>query len=49
MDWFLYNRDPRHERFNKVVGLQPKTLLKSRHRHKYFPVSFAKFVKTGFL
>ena len=32
--------------FNKVAGL---TLLKQRLWHKYFPVTFAKFLRTPFL
>ena len=34
---------------NKLAGLQPETLLKSRLRHKYFPVNFAKFFRTTIL
>ena len=35
--------------FNKVVGLGPATLLKKRLQHRYFPVNFAKFLRTPFL
>ena len=35
--------------FNKVAGLRPATLLKKRLRHRYFPVNFAKFLRTPFL
>ena len=35
--------------FNKVAELRPATLLKKRPRHNYFPVSFAKFLRTSFL
>ena len=34
--------------FNKVAGLRPATLLKKRLWHRYFPVTFAKFLKTSF-
>ena len=34
---------------NKVAALRPATLLKLRLWHKYFPVSFAKFLRTPFL
>ena len=35
--------------FNKVAGLRPATLLKKRLWHKWFPVNFAKFLRTPFL
>ena len=35
--------------FNKVVGLRHATLLKKRLQHRYFPVNFAKFLRTPFL
>ena len=35
--------------FNKVAGLRPATLLKKRLWHRYFPVNFAKFLRTPFL
>ena len=35
--------------FNKVAGLRPATLLKKRPWHWYFPVNFAKFLRTPFL
>ena len=35
--------------FNKVAGLRPATLLKKRLWHRYFPVNFAKFLRTAFL
>ena len=35
--------------FNKVAGLRPATLLKNRLWHRYFPVNFAKFLRTPFL
>ena len=34
--------------FNKVAGLRPATLLKKRLWHRYFPVNFAKFLRTPF-
>ena len=34
---------------NKVAGLRPATLLKKRMWHKYFPVNFAKFLRTSVL
>ena len=34
--------------FNKVTGLNPASLLKKRLWHRYFPVSFAKFLRTPF-
>ena len=34
---------------NKVEGLRPATLLKKSLWHKYFPVNFAKFLRTPFL
>ena len=34
--------------FNKVAGLRSATLLKKRLWHRYFPVNFAKFLKTPF-
>ena len=35
--------------FNKVAGLRPATLLKKSLWHRYFPVNFAKFLRTPFL
>ena len=35
--------------FDKVANLRPATLLKNRLRHRWFPVNFAKFLKTSFL
>ena len=35
--------------FNKVTGLRPANLLIKRLRHSFFPVNFAKFLKTPFL
>ena len=35
--------------FNKVAGIRPATLLKKRLWHRYFPVSFMKFLRTPFL
>ena len=35
--------------FNKVAGLRRATLLKKRLWQGYFPVSFAKFLRTPFL
>ena len=35
--------------FNKVAGLRPATLLKTRLWHRCFPVNFAKFLKTSLL
>ena len=35
--------------FNKVAGLSPATLLKKRPWHRFFPVNFAKFLRTYFL
>ena len=35
--------------FNKVTGLRPATLFKKRQWHRYFPVNFAKFLRTSFL
>ena len=32
--------------FNKVAGLRPATLLKKKLGHRYFPVNFAKFLRT---
>ena len=34
---------------NKVSGLRPATLLKKRVWHSYFPINFAKFLRTPFL
>ena len=34
--------------FNKVASLRPATLLKKRLWHMYFPVNFAKFLRTSF-
>ena len=34
--------------FNKVAGLRPATLLKKRLWHRYFPVNFARFLRTPF-
>ena len=35
--------------FNKVGGLRPATLFKKRLWQWYFPVNFAKFLRTTFL
>ena len=35
--------------FNKVTGLRPATLFKTRLWHRCFPVNFAKFLRTLFL
>ena len=35
--------------FNKVAGPRPVTLLKKSLWHRFFPVNFAKFLKTPFL
>ena len=35
--------------FNKVTGFRPSALLKSRLRHRCFPVKFTKFLRTPFL
>ena len=35
--------------FNKVAGLRPGTLLKKRLWHRWFPVNFAKILRTPFL
>ena len=34
--------------FNKVAGLRPATLLKKRLWHRFFPVNFAKFLRTPY-
>ena len=34
---------------SKVTSLLPATLSKKRPLHKYFPVNFAKFLRTPFL
>ena len=34
--------------FNKVAGLSPAILLNKRLWHRYFPVNFAKFLRTHF-
>ena len=34
--------------FNKVAGPEPATLLKKRLWHSFFPVNFAKFLRTPF-
>ena len=34
---------------NKVAGLRTAILLKERLWHRYFPVNFAKFLRTSFL
>ena len=34
--------------FNDVAGFRPTTLLKKRLWQRYFPVSFAKFVRTHY-
>ena len=31
--------------FHKVVGLQLETLAKEKLQHRYFPISFTKFVR----
>ena len=35
--------------FDEVAGLRPATLLKKSLWHRYFPVNFAKFLRTPFL
>ena len=35
--------------FNKVTGLRPVTLLQKSLWHRFFPVNFAKFLRTTFL
>ena len=35
--------------FNKVAGLRPATLVKRRLWHRFFPVNFAKFLRTPFI
>ena len=35
--------------FKKGAGLRPATLFKKRLWHRFFPVNFAKFLKTSFL
>ena len=35
--------------FNKVADLRPATLFKKRFWRRYFPVNFAKFLRTPFL
>ena len=35
--------------FNNVAGLRPASLLKKRLRHRFFTVSFVKFLRTPFL
>ena len=35
--------------FNKVTSLKPSTLLKKRLQHRFFPVNFAKFLRTPFI
>ena len=35
--------------FSKVADLRPATLLKKRLRHRCFPVSFVKFLRTPFV
>ena len=35
--------------FNKVTGVRTATLLKKRLRHRFFPMNFAKFLRTPFL
>ena len=32
--------------FNNVVGLQDCNFIKKRFQHRYFPVNFAKFLRT---
>ena len=34
--------------FNKVAGLKSATLIKKRHWHVFFPLNFAKFLRTPF-
>ena len=33
--------------FNKVAGLRPATFLKTRLWHRWFPLNFAKFLRTS--
>ena len=35
--------------FNNVTTLQPEVILKKKLQHRYFPVNFAKFLRTHFL
>ena len=35
--------------FNKVTGLRAATLLKQKLWHIFFPVNFAKFLRTPYL
>ena len=34
--------------FNKVAGIRPATLLKKRPWHRFYPVNFAKFLRTPY-
>ena len=34
--------------FNKIPGLSPAALLKKRLYHRFFPVNFAKFLRTPY-
>ena len=57
MDWFLYDRNLRHERVKVICsryipntpGLRPVTLLKKRLWQRGFPENFVKYLKTPFL
>ena len=44
MDWFLYDRDLRHERVNSRSRRSKKRLCR-----RCFPVDFAKFLRTPFI
>ena len=33
----------------QIIGLRPATLLRKRLWHRYFPVNFAKFIRTPFI
>ena len=44
----IYNLQIQGLFFNKVPGVGPATLLKRRFWYRYFPVSFAKFLRTPF-
>ena len=45
IDWFLYDRDLRHER---VKGVKLKQWRKKRLRHRCFSVNITKFLRTPF-
>ena len=35
--------------FNKIAGLQAWNFIEKRLQHKFFPVNFAKYLRTAFL